>query len=248
MDLEVRNGEYLSQADIGFNAKLNTAPATNTFVFGVLMVIMQVAVTLIYAFLVFLPNYEYTDPLGPVNFTPIITTLLLFLMVVVGNGSLILGFGGLFAYIRKLVWSGLGFNLLIVCLSIEWFFLIYLFWLKCNIRQFGIYFSTGTVWNDIFLTNGIYKDYGTDLGLSAAVGACLTQAIKCALANCIGFSAILGRAGPLEAFFVALFGTIGYELNRNIVEYLHWDYGSTYTVFTYGGFMSLIIGLLLRCK
>jgi hypothetical protein len=42
------------------------------------------------------------------------------------------------------------------------------------------------------------------------VGACLTQALKCALANCIGFSAILGRAGPLQAFFVALFGTIGY--------------------------------------
>lgn len=43
-----------------------------------------------------------------------------------------------------------------------------------------------------------------------AVGACLTQALKCALANCIGFSAILGRAGPLECFLIALFGTIGF--------------------------------------
>jgi hypothetical protein len=51
----------------------------------------------------------------------------------------------------------------------------------------------------------------------SAIGSCLTQALKCALANCIGFSAILGRAGPLEAFFIALFGTIGYELNRAIV-------------------------------
>ena len=41
-------------------------------------------------------------------------------------------------------------------------------------------------------------------------GATLTQAIKCALANCIAFSAVLGRAGPLEAFFVSLFGTIGF--------------------------------------
>jgi len=31
----------------------------------------------------------------------------------------------------------------------------------------------------------------------SAIGGCLTEALKCALANCIGFSAILGRAGPL---------------------------------------------------
>lgn len=92
------------------------------------------------------------------------------------------------------------------------------------------------------------KDPNNSQNLISAIGACLTQALKCALANCIGFSAILGRAGPLECFFVALFGTIGYELNRNIVEYVYWDYGGTYEVFCYGGFMSLMIGILVRCK
>ncbi len=29
---------------------------------------------------------------------------------------------------------------------------------------------------------------------------------------------------------------------------MHWDYGGTYTVFTYGGFMCLVISLLLRFK
>jgi hypothetical protein len=72
--------------------------------------------------------------------------------------------------------------------------------------------------------------------------------LKCALANCIAFSGILGRAGPLQAFFIAAFGTVGYELNRQVVNFIHWDYGGTYTIFTYGGFMSLIIGLFLRCK
>jgi len=75
------------------------------------MILMQIAICLIYAFLVWLPPYEYNDPAGPVDFAPIITTVLLFFMVVIG-------FGGLFSYLRKTVWSALGFNLLIVCLSI----------------------------------------------------------------------------------------------------------------------------------
>jgi uncharacterized protein YggT (Ycf19 family) len=49
------------------------------------MILMQIAICLIYAFLVWLPPYEYNDPAGPVNFTPIITTVLLFFMVVIGN-------------------------------------------------------------------------------------------------------------------------------------------------------------------
>lgn len=163
---------------------------------------MQIAIVLIYAFLVWVPPYEFNDPAGPVNFVPIVTTVLLFLMVVVG-------FGGLFAYIRKLVWSALGFNLLIVCLSIEWFFLIYFFWFKVDIRGTSLNFSSGTIFNNIWLTNSIYKKINDNLIINA-YGSCLTQALKCALANCIGFSAILGRAGPLEAFFIALFGTIGY--------------------------------------
>jgi len=52
----------------------------------------------------------------------------------------------------------------------------------------------------------------------------------------------------LAAFIIALIGTIGFELNRAIVNYVYFDYGGTYTIFVYGGFMSLIIGLLLRCR
>lgn len=81
--------------------------------------------------------------------------------------------------------------------------------MKTDIRNIQIYFSTGTVFNNIWLTNSIHKKINDNLTINA-FGSCLTQALKCALANCIGFSAILGRAGPLEAFFVALFGTIGY--------------------------------------
>jgi len=76
----------------------------------------------------------------------------------------------------------------------------------------------------------------------------LTDAVRCGLANSIAFSAILGRAGLLEAFFVSLIGTIGYELNRNIIEGIGFDYGHTFKIFVYGGFFGLILGLLLRIK
>lgn len=126
---------------------MNTAPATNTRVFGILLIVMQIAISLIYGFLVRLPPMEPAD-VGTANFSPIIITVILFFMVV-------LGFGSLFAYEKKLIWSALGFNLLIVCLTTEWFFLIYLFWFKTNIRQQGIVFNSGIEYNNIWLTNGI---------------------------------------------------------------------------------------------
>lgn len=80
--------------------------------FGILVILMQIAICLIYGFLVWLPPNEATTvQAGNVNFSPIIITIILFFMVVVG-------FGSLFAYLRKTVWSAVGFNLLIVCLTI----------------------------------------------------------------------------------------------------------------------------------
>lgn len=74
--------------------------------------------------------------------------------------------------------------------------------------------------------------------------ATLTGGFRCALSNLIAFSAIMGRAGPLEALFVVIFGTIGYELNRQIIENYNNDAGGTSSIFVFGGFMGLVIGLL----
>lgn len=79
---------------------------------------MQIGMCIVYGLLVNLPAYNFADPTGQVNFSPIITIVLLFFMVVLGNDFNYLGFGSLFAYLKKLVWSALGFNLLIVCLTI----------------------------------------------------------------------------------------------------------------------------------
>lgn len=41
-----------------------------------------------------------------------------------------------------------------------------------------------------------------------------------------------------------IFGTIGYELNRQIIENYNNDAGGTSSIFVFGGFMGLVIGLL----
>lgn len=38
----------------------------------------------------------------------------------------------------------------------------------------------------------------------------LSMALRAALANCVAFSFILGKAGPLEAFFLSFLGTFGF--------------------------------------
>jgi hypothetical protein len=129
---------------------------------------------------------------------------------------------------------------------------MYLFWLKAYILKNGIKFKdTGRPDNDIWLTANVAM-YSQSTNQASKdlwkFGGCLTQAIKCALANCIAFSAILGRAGPLQAFFISWIGTFGFEINRFLCLRFDLDFGGTYTVFVYGGFMSLIIGILLRFK
>lgn len=73
-----------SQADLGVYVKQNTAPATATFVFGILLILMQLAIGLIYGFLVWLPPLETTQNVSP-SFSPIMITIILFLLVVVGT-------------------------------------------------------------------------------------------------------------------------------------------------------------------
>ena len=54
--------------------------------FGILLILMQIAICLIYAFLVWLPPQQAAAVnAGNVTFSPIIITILLFFMVVVGN-------------------------------------------------------------------------------------------------------------------------------------------------------------------
>jgi hypothetical protein len=65
------------------------------------------------------------------------------------------------------------------------------------------------------------------------------------LALNIIFAAIGGRAGPLEAMFITVFGTIFYEINRQVLSLFSVFPGGSTTIFEFGGIAGTVISLLL---
>lgn len=74
----------------------------------------------------------------------------------------------------------------------------------------------------------------------------VTAAIKCGLSLIVAFASIIGRVGPLECLFLAVFGTAGYEVNRSLVGRMAQDLFGSFTIFSFGGFLGIMIGVLLR--
>lgn len=68
------------------------------------------------------------------------------------------------------------------------------------------------------------------------------------MANVVAFSCILGRAGPLEAWFIVFVGTVGYELNRNLLTKYGFDGPGSFHIFIYGGFLGLVASILLKIR
>lgn len=81
-----------------------------------------------------------------------------------------------------------------------------------------------------------------------AFGNYIIEAFKAALANVVAFSAILGRAGPLEAWFIVLVGTVGYELNRILITRFAFDGPGSSHIFIYGAFMGLVCSIFVKCR
>lgn len=141
-----------------------------------------------------------------------------------------------------MTWTGMGFSLLITALSIEMYFMFNCFWTKAVImytQQTITQFRDPSKQYNFYLTNSVE---------TPNYFATITGGFRCALSNLIAFSSIMGRAGPLEALFVVIFGTIGYELNRQILANYTDDAGGTSSIFVFGGFMSLVIGLFRYLK
>lgn len=61
----------------------------------------------------------------------------------------------------------------------------------------------------------------------------------------IAFSAVVGRAGPLEILIFVLFGGALYELNRQIIAQVNYDVGGSITIFMFGGIQGTIAAMLL---
>lgn len=154
------------------------------------------------------------------------------------------GFGLLFGYSRRLAWSGIGFTFFITAFCIEVYPLVNSFWTKTAIQ------SNNSPTLGFGYDNRDYNIFLSDRETSpnsarTFYGNSLTNAIKCALSVAVAFSAVLGRVGHLECLIVAVFGTVGFELNRQIIQQNQGiDTFGTFYIFTFGGFMGLALGLL----
>ena len=157
----------------------------------------------------------------------------------------VIGLGCIMSFVSGLKWSGIGFAFLILALCYQYYFLINAFWTKADIQ------NTTQNYNG---TTGPYQDYGDKFLiylseapgiLNKTFGCTATGAFKLALTIAIAFSAIVGRAGPLEILFFVFIGGFLYELNRQIISFVSYDVGGSTTIFMFGGIMGTVVALIL---
>lgn len=168
----------------------------NTIVFGIMMVLSQIGFSIVY-------GVTFQINSSVINISSILTVIALAILVIGGKKNLNIGFGLIFSYMKRLVWSGIGFTFFITAFCIEFYPLINDFWTKTRINNSptSIYFQDTRY--ELYLSN-------SNIPSTKLYGNCITNAIKCALAVAAAFSSILGRAGPLECFLTTIFGTIGF--------------------------------------
>lgn len=149
-------------------------------------------------------------------------------------------------YVTGLKWSGFGFALLITVLCYQYYFLVNAFWTKADVQytnqsadgiaQQGLQ-NYGDTFN-VYLSDAIGKFYKT-------FGNTACGAFKLALTICIAFSAVIGRAGPLEILIFVFVGGFLYELNRQVISTEMYDIGGSNTIFMFGGIFGTVVALIL---
>lgn len=65
---------------------VSSRPGTNTFIFGILLILTQIAVGLLYGFLVTIPERTSTNVIGQLGtMTPIFINFLTYFLIIVGK-------------------------------------------------------------------------------------------------------------------------------------------------------------------
>lgn len=91
------------------------------------------------------------------------------------------------------------------------------FWTKTQIQNTNnplLNFTYNNRYYNLFLSNR----ETTPTSTTTLYGNCITNAMKCALSLAVAFSSILVKAGQLECLIVTIFGVIGFELNRQLLQ------------------------------
>lgn len=135
------------------------------------------------------------------------------------------------------MWTGLGVTFLLTAFAIQCYPLANSLW-----TELAIFNNPNPNMTDTTENNFAFFLASFDNNLSTNNN--ITGCIRCALALVIGCSGILGRAAPMDYLIFAIMTTFSFELNRQIVANLGIDHFGSYTIFGFGGFVSLGQGLL----
>jgi hypothetical protein len=129
---------------------------------------------------------------------------------------------------------------MITALSMELYPLINALWAKANIHSNALF-------ADVFSKKG-FMLFLANMDSTKYQNNTMSAAVKCGLAIIIAFSSVIGRIGPLECLIMTIVGNIGYELNRSICINFGQDFFGTFSIFTFGGYFGLTLGLFMTIR
>lgn len=128
------------------------------------------------------------------------------------------------------------------------------FWSKAGIQSSDTHFMDTNKMYDKLVMGGnadaapvnyvAYSVIPSTLAINT-LGATVWNAFKACLCIVVSFTPLLGRAGPMEAFLLCLFGVIFYELNVQIITRFAFDKGGSMTIFTFGGCLGFFVSLVM---
>ena len=144
--------------------------------------------------------------------------------------------------VKNAVWSNLGFALLVVALSLQFHPLVAGLLGITDLYNFASSTLTSSSSRfQLFASNGNILNIETDQ-------ITVTNAFKCAIGNVIIFAAVMGRGGPYHATVISFFGTILYEVSRQLVSRWGMELGGSITVFLFGGVTGGLVSMVLLCR
>lgn len=188
--------------------------------FGVSLIVLNVGVSVMYAMLDSTPMYV-------LNINSVINAIFIMLLAIIG-------FGLHLAFLKHLVWTSLGFSLLITAITLELYPLVNALWGKMNISGRSLdSFSNNTFSLYLASMDGIRYDNNT-----------ITGAAKCAISLIVAFASVIGRVGRIQVLMMVVIGVCGFSLNQAVVNGIGQDLFGTFSVFAFGGFLGLVFGML----
>jgi hypothetical protein len=137
----------------------------------------------------------------------------------------------------------MAFTLLIFALTVQNFFIFRNFWNRIGLNNP----NSGTNFSGTSYSHINYINFGNDLQKGYQLtSASWLDAIGASLAMYAGYTAVIGRIGLGEIFFLTWIGTFIYEINAQLLNrFFIPDNGYPSRAFAYGGMLGLVSSFIL---